>query len=435
MHNDTQNRDDRLPDLEFTMHAKRAIVKTAKDPYFRDRDPELMLKALMDEIRSISFGDYLKRYILGKEENRDLRNGEAETAELDYLCNAFKKTGVPPSFSPTTAKIRALAKNWLGQRVVNRSVVLLLGFALEMTPGDVNDFLSKALKESKIDPKDPFEVICWYCYRFHLPYSKYEELWNQVIGGELIRREESILLLENTVRVRKDMESIHTETQLMDYLSRLDLVNHAGRQSVAARKQFDELYRKACEAVADIKTEMERDEAGTKAVRFEDRLSRNDRFYDFQKNERIRKTRETYHQYTAAEVTPADLENILYSAIPKDRNGNLIPMKESLLNVHFSGKRLNRQHVSEILEGKGMINRFDILTLSFFVTAKETENSDELRNRYDLFIRRTNTALLKSDMEPLYVTNPYESFVLMCMLTDDPLGSFSDVWELSYETE
>ena len=35
-------------------------------------------------------------------------------------------------------------------------------------------------------------------------------------------------------------------------------------------------------------------------------------------------------------------------------------------------------------------------------------------------------------MDPLYVANPFESFVMMCMLTDDPLGSFADVWELSY---
>ena len=38
-------------------------------------------------------------------------------------------------------------------------------------------------------------------------------------------------------------------------------------------------------------------------------------------------------------------------------------------------------------------------------------------------------------MEPLYPANPFESFVMMCMLTDDPLGSFADVWELSYDAE
>ena len=433
MKNETLKQEALLHDLEFTMHAKRAIVKTARDPYFRDRDPELILRALMDEIRSVSFGDYLKRYILGKKDYQDFCDGAEKTAELDYLCEAFRKNGVPPSFSPTTAKVRALAKNWLGQRVVSRSVVLLLGFALEMAPCDVNDFLVKALKESKINPKDPFEVICWYCYQFRFPYSKYQELWDKMSEETSSVQGKSCMLLENTVHVRKDMESIRNEIQLLDYLSKLNLVDCTGRQSIAARKQFDELYRSACTAIADMKTEMEREDAGIKAIQYRDKLSRNDRIFDFQRNERIRKAKETYHRYTAEEITPADLESILYSAIPKDRNGNLIPMKESLLNIHFSGKRLNRQHISDILDGKGMINRFDIITLSFFVTAKETEKTDDIRSRYDLFIKRTNNYLLKSDMEPIYVTNPYESFVLMCILTDDPLGTFSDVWELSYE--
>ena len=423
--------EDEPSDLEFTVHARRAIVRTVKDPYFRDRDPELMFAALMEEIRSISFGDYLKRYIRKKSAESCSPDGSAET---DYICEAFKRTGVPPSFSPTTAKIRALARNWLSQRVVNRNVVLLLGFALEMAPEDVNDFLTRALKESRIDPKDPFEVICWYCYRFRLPYSKYEELWNRVAAGRLIRSEAPVIQ-ESTLHLRKSMEGIRSERELSDYLSGLKLTSHTGRQSVSARKQFDELYGRACAIAADIRTEAEQEDAETRAGRFADNIRRSDRLYDYQKAEQIRKAREQYHEYRAEEITPADLENILYSAIPKDRNGNLIPMKESLLNIHFSGKRLSRQHISEILDGKGTINRFDIITLCFFVTAKESEDAGSRRSRYDLFVRTANRYLSGSDMEPLYAANPYESFVLMCMLTEDPLGSFSDVWELSYEAE
>ena len=173
----------------------------------------------------------------------------------------------------------------------------------------------------------------------------------------------------------------------------------------------------------------------TEAGRFAEAMSRNDRIYDFEKRERIEKKRADYRTYRAEDIYPADVENILYSAVPKDRNGNLIPMKESALNLQFSGKRLNRQHITEILDGSGAINRFDIITLCFFVTAGETDRYEDAQQRYDAFIRDTNRILAESDMPPLYVTNPYESFVLMCMLADDPLGSFADVWELSYEEE
>ena len=106
-----------------------------------------------------------------------------------------------------------------------------------------------------------------------------------------------------------------------------------------------------------------------------------------------------------------------------------------MLNLRFSGKRLNRQHMMEILDGNGAINRFDIITLCFFIAAGETDRYAEPQQRYDAFIRDTNQSLADSDMSPLYITNPYESFLLMCMLTDDPMGSFADVWELSYEAE
>ena len=420
---------DKLPEnLEFTDHARRSVEKITQDPYFRDSDPEMILDALMNEIRSVSFGDYLRRYIRKK----DPEHPNASTEEdADYLCAAFRKGNVPPSFTPTTAKIKALAKNWLTQRTVSRNVVLLLGFALEMTPDDVNEFLAKALREPRLDPKDPFEVICWYCYRYQLPYDQFEKLWNRFSAGTA-GPEESALLLDSTVRVRNRLESIGTEAQLADYLIRIGLVHGSGRQSISARKQFDQLYGESRRLVAEMKTEMEKDDAETDAGRYAEELSRSDRIFDFQKRKQIRKRREAYRTYTAEDITPADIENVLYSAVPKDRNGNMIPMKESMLNLQFSGKRLNRQHLTEILEGTGAINRFDLITLSFFAATGETDRYELPAQRYDAFIRSTNQVLKDSDMDPLYVTNPFESFVMMCMLTDDPLGSFADVWELSY---
>ncbi len=421
--------------LEFTLHARRSVEKVTQDPYFRDSDPEMILDALMNEIRSVSFGDYLKRYIRKKEGENPSSDSGGETDDLDYLCGEFKRKNVPPSFTPTSAKLRALAKNWLTQRTVSRNVVLLLGFALEMSPADVNEFLAKALRESRLDPKDPMEAVCWYCYRYRLPYAEFERIWNRFSSGSPEAEEESALLLDSTVRVRSSLESIMTEAQLTAYLTRLGLIRGSWRQSVSARKQFDLLYQKARRLVADMKTEMEKDDAETKAGRYSEELSGNDRFYDYQKRERIRKRREAYRVYRAEEISPADLENVLYAAIPKDRNGNMIPMKGSLLNLQFSGKRLNRQHMQEILAGSDAISRFDLITLSFFASAGETERYDRPEQRYDSFILSTNQILKDSDMDPLYVANPFESFVMMCMLTDDPLGSFADVWELSYGAE
>ena len=418
-----------LNDLEYTMHAKRSVIKTVRDPYFLDSDPEMILNALLGEIRAVSFGDYLKRAV---REKRAADPGEGD--DLDYLCAAFKKRGVPPSFTPTTAKLKALAKNWLTQRAVGRNVVLLLGFALEMTPGEVNEFLAKALREPRLDPKDPFEVICWYCYKSRLPYARFAELWAAANEGAGPAGD-ALLHLDSTVRVRSGMESITTDAELMAYIGRIGLARTNARQSVAARKQFDALYRDVREVTAAMKTEMDRDDAAVAAGRYAEEVLRSDRLYDHEKAEGIGKRRAAYRTWTAGEISPADIEDVLYSAVPKDRSGNMIPMKESLLDLSFWGKRLNRQHIARILEGKDPISRFDIITLCFFAAAGGTDDAGGRRQRYDAFIRRTNRCLKDSDMDPLYAANPYESFVLMCMLTDDPLGSFADVWELSYGAE
>ena len=107
-------------------------------------------------------------------------------------------------------------------------------------------------------------------------------------------------------------------------------------------------------------------------------------------------------------------------------------MKESSLNDPFVGKRMTRQRIMDIQEGKTPINRFELITLCFFLATGETDRFESPGERYEYFINEANRVLRESDMEPLYVANPYESFLLMCMLADDPLGSFSDVWELSY---
>ena len=140
--------------LEITNHARSAVIKTTEDPYFRDADPQLIMDALQNEIRSVSCGDYLKRLILKKQQADHAPDALDYT---DYVCEAFRKRGVPPSFTQTTTKVRALAKNWLSQRTVNRNVVLLLGFALDLSPDEVNELLTKGLREPKLDPKDPFE--------------------------------------------------------------------------------------------------------------------------------------------------------------------------------------------------------------------------------------------------------------------------------------
>ena len=56
------------------------------------------------------------------------------------IRGSFSDHYTPASFTPTTAKLSALSKNWLTRQTVKRNVVFLLGFGLDMSVEDVNLF-------------------------------------------------------------------------------------------------------------------------------------------------------------------------------------------------------------------------------------------------------------------------------------------------------
>ena len=76
-----------------------------------------------------------------------------------------------------------------------------------------------------------------------------------------------------------------------------------------------------------------------------------------------------------------------------------------------------------------------MITLSFYNHALNLSDDVKPIVRYRRFIESTDAILNTASMGALYVANPYECFILMCMLSDDPLGTYADVWERSYQTE
>ena len=135
------------------------------------------------------------------------------------------------------------------------------------------------------------------------------------------------------------------------------------------------------------------------------------------------------------DISESDLEQILCSAIPMDANGNLISTRLSTLNAQFEGKRFSRKRINNILLRKSEPDRFDLITLNFPIFSLRVEEEPNAKKRYMRFIESTNRILSDCFMGPLYVTNPYECFVLMCMLSVSPLETYNDVIEKSYRPD
>ncbi|MDO5435682.1 MAG: hypothetical protein Q4G19_04875 [Clostridia bacterium] len=418
--------------LDFTYRARASILDTVKDPYFLNNDYDLIYDLLREKMQLVQFGDFLKRYIYEKADMdgdyRDIPLAEYQSV----ICAEFADRQTPCSFTPTSVRLKNAAKNWLEQQTVSRNVVLILGFGLGMSEKDVNMFLTKALQESELNVKDPVEVICSYCYRNGFGYIKYEDLWRKYQTGA-DKTYAGGISLDETIGYKTRFSEITDENALMRYLAELPIVQGSKVQSVTARKRFNSLYDRSRELAAGILTDCGQESAQTMAGRLAESLSSNDQLYDYQKLQKIMNEKGNFRVYKADDITPADIENIIFAAVPKDGNGNLASMKNSTLNRQFAGKRLSRQHLGEVLSGKAQITRFDLITLNFFICSQDQELSG--RKRYNAFIESTNKILTECGMIPIYVVNPYECFLLTCMLSEDPLGTYADVWELSYENQ
>lgn len=422
-----------IKDFDFTEAAWKSLYDAVDDTVFLEQDAEVIYDALKHRLKFISFGDYLKRYIYLK---AGLEEPFADVPLKEYqliIKSAFSDNHTPQSFTPTTAKLSALSKNWLTQQTVKRNVVFLLGFGLNMSVEDVNLFLTKALREPEINPKNPFEVICWYCYKNKYNYLKFEKLWELYNNTPANSLDMGRIYSEHTIGVRNSMFSVHDDATLIAHISKLKTSDNVSRISITARECFDSLYNEACDLIAELYNHSESEEHTEALYEYQDKLSRSDRLYDFEKIERIKKFRDEKRTFTREDITESDIEHIICAAIPTDRHGNLTLSKASKLNEQFAGKRFSRQRIGEILSGNAEITRFDLITLNFFVFSQKLNVYPEAKQRYTQFLESTNNILEKCFMGNLYIQNPYECFVLMCILSLDPLGTYADVWELSYE--
>ena len=420
---------------DFTGKAWDALYDAVDSTYFQDKDADLIYSVLERRLKFIPFGEYLKRYIYRKTGLSDPYESVPLSIFEQIIKDSFADNNTPSSFVPTTAKLSALSKNWLTQQIVKRKVVFLLGFGLSMSAEDVNEFLTKALREQGINAKDPFEVICWYCYRNGYGFLKFERLWQIFLDTPSNALDIGMLYSDLTIGARNAVNSINSDASLISFVSKLKTTDNTIRLSVTAGRAFEKLFEKARELVAMIYNEEEESHHRDEVARYQAALLNNDRISETELQSRISRKKEQIKVYSADDITESDLEHIISSAIPVDKHGNLTPGKASKLNAQFAGKRFSRQHISDILAGKAEVTRFDLITLNFFIYSQTLDEYSNSKKRYISFVESTNKLLDQCSLGELYISNPYECFVLMCILSDDPLGTYADVWEMSYDKQ
>ncbi len=375
----------------FTLRGENVLDETIHSALFEEQDAETILSTLRDRLRVIPFSDYLKRYVYLK---AGLFGSYQQIPLKEYqsiIQDAFQESGTPSSMNRNTTRLSGVVKNWLTQSTVRRGIVLLLGFGLSMSVQDVNDFLTKALHDRRLDDEDPLEAISLYCFDHHYRYPKMEQL-------------------------RKIYQQ--SESGTFD-VSLVEANQPAGR--MASRIV-------ASEDAALLRRLLERKSAEQTTLQAKTRLYFN-RLYE-QVLETIRRLRPQGTE--DLKVQPHDVEETLCASIPRNHHGNLVPGLNSCLRQILAGKRISRQRLYDLLHRYAEPSRYDLITLRFFLCATETDPVTEPKKRMRLFAEEMNHILDECGFGPVYLADPYECFILMCLLSVDPLGTYSDVLELSY---
>lgn len=418
--------------LEYTKYGKEKIVEIVSNPYFFEKDVELLYDALSNKLNVVSFGDYLRRF-LTRRVGREQEEGYLSAEECQrMIVESFKETQTPPAFTNVTSKISALAKNWLTQQSVKREVVFLLGFGLKMTNHQVHEMLQKALQEKGVNPKNSFEIICWYCYKNGFSYSKYEELMaknEKLRPGEYVKSRSE---LSYTRSLKQRIQCIDTEEDLFDYLIELKNLDGENKACATSRRLYMELYEAVRELIAERNNRFLEAENEYELMEYRNQLIHAGH-NGTEVATMLQKRKDSIRKCDVADVSAVDIEQILSSGIPTDNHGNLISEKKSSLYKQFMGKRFTRQHFYEITARKREVTRFDIITMNFLKISLETTDSCDAKERYRLYIESTNRLLSACDFSRIYTANVYECFVLMCVLADEPICTYADVMEKAYD--
>ena len=383
-----------LRDYDFTGRAVHGMQRIINAEDFADMDAKKIFAYLSNEMEIVLFPDFLKRYLYEKSGIEAPFSQVTDDTYMDILQASFEANRAPHSFHASSRRQRAAFRDWLTKESVRRSTVFLLGFGLRMPPEDVSRFLTKVLKEADFDFRDPQELIFWYCYRNGSSYAS---------AVQLLEMYEEIGIRELPGKQWEAWQA-HPEAFLMDrqnFAAYLSALKAKRMEDNRKQRHFQELLDRCLTMISEI--------YGEELMHMEDAGIRREK-----------------------KVGISDLEHILYSGIPLDSNGNMQKLTASRFHSLFREKRLTRQRISSILKGKSSVDRYDLLTLLFFLHASAAE-PDWPTDRYLQFVEKANELLEDCDMYGIYPVNPYESFLLMCMITEYPLAVFAEVWERSFE--
>ena len=367
----------------------------------------MIYEYLLSQKSHVTFCDHLKRYLY---EHVHFDKPYSNITINDYagqIIRLFKTNDMSISLQPTTRKPLATVKKWLTQGSVNRSVIFQLGFGLKMTAQEVDAFLKKAISESTFNMADYEEVIYQYCFFNQLSYRRAVTLLEFYQSIETPSAESSQIKQFHIGKMTSD-EELYEYLRFLKYNVKYELKNNK------AYAYFDLLLGRVRSIIAS-------ERRFTNSAHVSAGISEN-----------------TKGLMTSA-ISNQIIEETIYSGISYNEDMNLQSMGDSSLKDVFERYRLSRSRINSLQKRKSKVERFDLITLLFVIYSNAHNTEDFANTRHNnpkelcmRFAKEANSILTQCGMIHLYPVNPYESFILLCLLSEDPWESFCETWYQSY---
>lgn len=391
-----------IRDFEFTRRAQNQILNVVESEDFADMDSEAIFQYLYKTMEVVSFKDYLKRYIYERAGIREPFRTVSDDVYREIIDYSFEENAAPHSFEPSSTRWSATIKGWLRHDSVRRSAVFLLGFGLRMSDLDVSSFLTKVLKEEDFDFTDPRETVFWHCFGGGRSWAEAQailrEAEERASGGTA-----AWTAAPEEMQVENRREALEAHLDDREALIRyLICLGGSGKNTEKQHRAYEHF----CSLLEQTRTEVARMSSEDLAAETAGK------------------------RYTPEEITSADIEQVICCGIPFTKSGNLQKASSSLLSRQFHNFRLSRQRIDGVLKKQLQVDRYDLITLEFFLYSRKAYDLPEDRVRD--YMDDMNRILRESGLKELHAVNPYEAFVLMCLLADVPLATYADVWEMSF---
>ena len=369
-----------------------------------------------------SFYDYLSRYLfakymidvsdfvefaINKQDERKSVNGKRDLLTKQRLENCLSNQ----SFIPQ-----------------KRDFVFRLAFVLGMNDEECQELLKKGMNERGFNFKSPIEFIYWYCLKFGYGFIKASELFEkyEAIAAETSNDEDA-----NTEDVYIDFTNKFAKAKLTDS-NGLENVLMECLTEIKSKFSFkiidDDLFNNRLNVLFNI------EDQGNDSIMSKIRME----IYKINNASENEYGKEKFNHRSSFGLTSLyDVSKYIYRSYYDDSGKEvyIADLKETVFDLpdDIRNNRLTRERLSNIVmkEDNTQVkypNRQDLITAIFLLyELTEDDVNDRIEKFYD-FCEQVNKKLNLCGLLDINSNNLYEYFIMLCMSTDDPLGTFQEVY-------